>query len=214
MLGYKYIGKWIDEENTEPNEEDPDSDEPVIYYVKDLGAKYQKFDTLSPKALVDADRTIIGKSIPDFTCFWMNTFQYKSFTLDFLWYASIGMDKYNATKASTYITGVNADVSGFVSDSLNYFRSGRFYESSYFVENASFIRLKYITLNYKHPKSFYNNVYLSLSLTLDNVITLTKYSGYDPESSIYTDNNFTDNALDIGGYPNPRGILFSIDLTF
>jgi hypothetical protein len=65
-----------------------------------------------------------------------------------------------------------------------------------------------------HPKPVFNKANLSLSVNLDNVITLTKYSGYDPESSIYTDNNFTDNALDMGGYPNPTGVIFSINLTF
>ena len=214
ILAYDYAGEWTEDETPETGSENGEPVEPEINYIEHRGMKYVKYDTLNPSRLVDEDRTIIGKSIPDYTCFWTNTIQYKAFTLEFLWYATIGVDKYNATKASTYITGVNSEVSRYVADTLNHFLDKIFYESSYFVENASFIRLKYITLTYKHPKPVFNKANLSLSVNLDNVITLTKYSGYDPESSIYTDNNFTDNALDMGGYPNPTGVIFSINLTF
>jgi hypothetical protein len=54
----------------------------------------------------------------------------------------------------------------------------------------------------------------SFSLSFENIITITRYKGYDPEATVYTDNSFSDNALDIGAYPAPRSVFFGIDLTF
>jgi hypothetical protein len=88
------------------------------------------------------------------------------------------------------------------------------YESSYFVEDASFIRLKYLTLAYHPKRLLWNRVEYSLSVSLENIFTITSYKGYDPEATIYTGNSFTDNAIDRGAYPTSKAIYFSIGLKF
>jgi hypothetical protein len=157
---------------------------------------------------------VIGNSIPDFTFNWLNNFEYKNFYCEMLWYGAMGVDKYNATKASTFITGLNSEVRNIVMDTMKYHTTNIFYESSYFVEDASFIRLKTLSFTYSQPKKIASKISMEYTLSFENLITITRYSGYDPEASIYTDNNFTDNAIDKGAYPNPRGVFLSINMTF
>ncbi len=55
---------------------------------------------------------------------------------------------------------------------------------------------------------------MKLSLSFDNLLTYTRYKGYDPEATIYTDNNFSDNAIDRGAYPSPKAVYATIQLRF
>lgn len=207
IIGYKYIGKWSDVEQLLIEGETPK-------YIENSGLAYLKTDTLDMSNITEKDKTIIGNSIPDFTFSWINNLEYKNFSLEMMWYGAIGVDKYNSTKASTYISGVSHEVRNIVLDSMDYHSSNIFYESSFFVEDASFIRLKTLTLRYRPNKKLVSKIAMEFSVSFENLVTLTNYSGYDPEATIYTNNNFTDNAIDKGAYPNPRGVYFSINLTF
>jgi hypothetical protein len=131
-----------------------------------------------------------------------------------LWYGVIGCDKYNATKAATFITGTNSEVRYMVLDKVKGITNQVFYESSYFVEDASFVRLKTLRFSYSPAKKIFSKINMKFTLSFENLLTLTQYSGYDPEATIYTDNNFTDNAIDKGAYPSPQGTYFSINLAF
>ena len=207
ITGYSYQGLWDD---------DIHSDEVNGYqkYFESYGLAFLKTDSLNPNGLTEDDKTVIGNSIPDFTCNWINMIRYKNFTCEMLWYAVIGVDKYNATKAATYLTGTNSAVRDIVLDTLDYLRFRYFYESSFFVEDASFIRLKTLSFTYTQPKKIASRIGIEYTLSFENLVTLTRYTGYDPEATIYTNNNFTDNAMDRGSYPNPQGIYFSINLSF
>jgi TonB-linked SusC/RagA family outer membrane protein len=203
IFGYEYVGKATDEMSAED----------ANLYFNSNGLKYRKYDTVNA-AVTANDRTIIGNSIPDYTLSWYNSLTMNKFTLDFLWYAVKGIQKYNATRAATYMGGNNRELIGILADSIAAFRFDLVYQSSYFVEDASFIRLKYITLNY-HPTSLlWDKVDYSISLSFENLFTITGYKGYDPESTIYTGNSFTDNAIDRGAYPSPRSIHVGINLKF
>jgi TonB-dependent starch-binding outer membrane protein SusC len=205
ITGYHYMGSWANLS---------DEQKASKKYVQKLGIAYLKIDSLHLTNLGEYDKTIIGNSIPDFTFNWINFFEFKNFSCDMLWYGVIGLDKYNATSASTYIAGTNRKVSDFVNQNLRGILNGVFYESSYFIEDASFIRLKTLSFTFKQPQKIKSIISLSYTLSFENLITLTHYGGYDPEATIYTDNNFTDNAMDRGAYPNPQGIYFTINLTF
>jgi len=207
ITGFSYQGIWNDSIHTAKQGELPK-------YVNDLGLAYLKVDTLFPSKLINNDKVSIGNSIPKFTCHWINEIEYKNFSCNMLWYAVIGVDKYNATKASTYITGVNSAVKEIVSDTLSYVITPEFYESSYFVEDASFLRLKTLRFSYRQAKKLVSKISITYTITFENLVTITKYSGYDPEATVYTNNSFTDNAIDRGAYPNPKGYYFSINLEF
>ena len=207
ITGYKYIGKWKDYYDPEYKNKNP-------LYVEGTGLAYARYDSVLSNRVKETDKQIIGNSIPDFTFNWINNFEYKNFSFEMMWYGAVGVDKYNATKASTFITGLNSEVRNIVLDTMLYHSSNTFYESSYFVEDASFIRLKTLSFSYRQPKKIASKVALEYTVSFENLITLTRYSGYDPEAAIYTNNNFTDNAIDRGAYPNPKGVYFSINMSF
>jgi TonB-linked SusC/RagA family outer membrane protein len=201
IKGYKYIGPWT-AEDTKLNDK---------RFKKSTGSKYLAVDTTSTK-LSSADYVTIGKTLPDYTWNWDNQFVFKNFSLDLLWYAVKGVNKFNATRASTYMSGLNSEVEGFVNRGDASLTDSRFYRSSYFVEDASFVRLKRLTFSYQFPKKVFKYADLRMSMSLENFITLTKYKGYDPEASIYTDNSFSDFGVDRGAYPNPKSVFFSINI--
>jgi len=203
ILGYQYTGQWTEADDTLNNNQ----------YLHSHGAKYLNADTTN-KELDVYDKTLIGNAIPDFTLFWNNTFQYKNLTIFFQWYAVLGIEKFNATRASTFYSMKNAEVGRFVSDSMNYYEDPVFYQSSYFIEDASFIRLKTLSFTYQPEQLLFQTVKTAFSISFENLITITRYSGFDPEASIYTDNNFSDNAVDLGAYPSPRSIFLGLNFTF
>ena len=94
--------------------------------------------------------------------------------------------------------------------------------SSRYVEDGSYVRLKSITLGYSIPDAILSKLSISKArfyLTAENLFTWTKYSGLDPELSIYGRSN--DNSLkniapgiDYGTYPQTRDIIFGLNLSF
>ena len=89
--------------------------------------------------------------------------------------------------------------SGFSGNGSNY------YLSDYYVQNASFLRIDNINLGYNVGKVFKNKAALRINATVQNVLTITKYTGLDPEMNGGIDNNF---------YPRPRTIVLGINLDF
>jgi TonB-dependent starch-binding outer membrane protein SusC len=200
IYGYQYLGRVTPTDKQDKR------------YIRYGTEKYVNADS-GDFTLNEKDKMAIGNSMPKFTWNWYHSFTYKNFTLDMLWYAVVGVKKYNATRAGSYIAATNRELNNFINDTLKAYTTSVFYESSYFVEDASFIRLKQLTLSFEPTKKFYNRVSMKFSITLENFLLITKYKGYDPESTIYTDNNFSDNAIDRGAYPNPKAFLISISLT-
>ncbi len=204
IYGFKYLGRWTDEDEVANN----------IQYIEKGGLKYLNHDTADLN-LYSSDKVLIGNSIPDYTWNWYNSIQYKNFTVSFLWYAVVGVDKFNATRAATYIAATNHELNSFIADTIKGITSSDvFYESSYFIDDASFIRLKNLTFSYFPEKKFFDYVSVKLSLSFENLLTITGFKGYDPETSVYTDNHFSDNAVDRGAYPNPKAVYVSIKLNF
>jgi TonB-linked SusC/RagA family outer membrane protein len=204
IYGYKYLGKYTEE----------DKQARLRKYVQLLGGKFLNADTITSGGLGEDDKIVIGNSLPDFTWNFYSSFVYKNFSVDMLWYGVAGVKKYNATRAASYITGTNSEINQLIYDTLGVFRHPNFYESSYFVEDAGFARLKSLTFTYSPKELFFNHINMKFSLSFENLITLTKYKGYDPETTIYTDNTFSDYAVDRGAYPIPKAIYASINLTF
>ncbi|MDO6674856.1 TonB-dependent receptor [Tenacibaculum sp. 1_MG-2023] len=144
--------------------------------------------------LNDDDYVVIGKPFADFTMNWSNKLKYKNFDLNFLWAWSEGNDVYNNTLAFTGSTG-SIGFNKFVSQG-NYWtptntntgiprpnsatQAYNSQDSSRYVEDGSFIKLRNITLGYNLPKiKGFDQVRLTLSG--DNLIVITDYSGNDPE---------------------------------
>ena len=85
-----------------------------------------------------------------------------------------------------------------------------------FIEDASWVRLRNVSLGYSVPAKFFKGTPIqgiTVSFTGNNLLLFTNYSGYDPESS---SNNAGSNADGFSGftYPQLRSYLFSVNLNF
>ena len=86
---------------------------------------------------------------------------------------------------------------------------------SWAVEDGSYLKLSNITLGYTFPKKIVNKIGLSklrLYATGNNLLTWTKYTGYDPEVS--TMSNAMTPGVDFGAYPRSRSFVFGVNVAF
>lgn len=90
------------------------------------------------------------------------------------------------------------------------------YPSSYYVENGSYLRIAQITLGYSLPKEFLNKIMVTnarIYFTMNNVATITGYSGYDPEVPAASGVTVTP-GYDNSTYPRSKSYVLGINLTF
>jgi hypothetical protein len=78
--------------------------------------------------------------------------------------------------------------------------------SDRFLEDGSFLKVRNVTFGYNLPKQWTKNVKVKFYANIDNLLTLTKYSGLDPEVGI--------NGYDSFIYPPARTVLFGINVKF
>jgi hypothetical protein len=91
---------------------------------------------------------------------------------------------------------------------------GNYLLHSYAIENGSFLRINNITVGYSLPKAFLSKVKvqnLRFYVTLNNLYTFTKYSGYDPEVNTRRNTPLTP-GVDYAAYPRSRAFLFGLNL--
>lgn len=204
IIAYQYEGFWNDDFANSTDKK----------YVNDHGIAYLKTDIEQADVLTEKDKVIVGQTIPKFTYAWSTLFEYRNLSFEMDWYGVAGVQKFNATRAATYITGLNPGTKEFVYKGIDAITDHALYESSYFVEDASFLRLKNLRITHRVPNKTSDNFEIQYGLTFANLITITRYGGYDPEATIYTRNNFSDNAIDKGAYPNPLGIFLNMNIVF
>lgn len=90
------------------------------------------------------------------------------------------------------------------------------YPSSYYVEDGSYLRVSIVTLGYSFPKEFLSTVRLTnarIYATVNNLATITGYSGYDPEVSAASGVAVTP-GYDSSSFPRSRSYVLGINLTF
>lgn len=172
-----------------------------------------------------SDKQYIGDANPDFIFGMTNTIKWKGITLSFLITGSVGNDIYNASKiemvgmynGNNQITDVlrRWRVPGQVTDIPKAGELDNIKASSRWVEDGSYVKIKNITLSYDivHPKLKKINIArIQPYITLDNMVTFTNYSGYDPEVSQYT-SAYT-MGIDWGTYPNVKSVTFGVNVDF
>lgn len=89
--------------------------------------------------------------------------------------------------------------------------------TDYAVENASFLRVQNITLGYTLPKAFVQKLYLSnvrFYFTGYNLLTITNYSGSDPETDVSSKKNAMCPGIDYAAYPKSRLYVFGVNVSF
>ncbi|WP_230471231.1 hypothetical protein [Hymenobacter jejuensis] len=91
---------------------------------------------------------------------------------------------------------------------------GNYFLHSYAVEDGSFLRVNNVTMGYSLPKGLISRAKLTqlrFYVTLNNLYTFTKYSGYDPEVNTRRGTPLTP-GVDYAAYPRSRAFLFGINL--
>lgn len=162
------------------------------------------------------DRIILGSIQPDFTYGFSSQLNWKRFDVNVTFSGSYGNKLFNALGRRLEQTGdsynllrtvLNSWTTENPSQRFPYAGNERLssYIDSRFVEDASYLKLRNVTLGYKLPfrRSLPFNV--RIFTTASNLFTVTSYSGHDPEVSSGTDS---------GVYPSSRSFVFGFDLTF
>lgn len=176
------------------------------------------------------DQTFIGNPNPLFTFGFTNSLSYKGFDLsiflqgsygnkilNFLRRRTQGLDRlYNNQLASSFdywrADNPNASLPRLVAgeDNPNLFVSDRF------VEDGSYLRIQNVSLGYVVPTALSNRLKMSrlrVYATVQNLYTLTRYSGLDPEIGAFNQNALLMN-IDNGRYPTPRTYTVGLNVEF
>jgi TonB-linked SusC/RagA family outer membrane protein len=175
------------------------------------------------------DRCIIGDPNPDWSMGVNLTLRYKALSLDMFFAGDFGFDIQNLMKrqllSMTYgnlstnrsvdilkaWTPTNTDTSIPALSLTDDNDEARF--STYYVEDGSFLKMKYLKLSYALPKKWVKKIgasQLGVYGQVENVFTLTDYSGLDPEILPGEYGARIDN----GAYPRPRTYTVGLNLTF
>lgn len=174
----------------------------------------------------DKDRVVIGNPMPLHTGGFNNNFTYKDFNLNIFFQWSYGNDVFNANRLMFEGNSTNRNINQFASynnrwtpDNQNdeLFRIGgsgpRGVYSSRTIEDGSFLRLKTVQLSYNVPVMPIKGVKsILLSLSGQNLLTFTKYSGMDPEVSVR--NTALTPGFDYSAYPSNRTFTFGVKVGF
>lgn len=241
MYGYEFDGIYQTNDFTWQDNSNPSipSDERK-YILNDDGLIFSggtpspgmlKYSDISgpegvPDGIIDEeyDRTIIGNSNPKHIGGLNNTFKYKNFDLSLFFQWSYGNKIFNASKLREY------GLQSFMNINQEYYENywsetnptnlfpglGQigFTSSSFFVEDGSFLRFKNLTLGYSLSNKLLTNTGLSavkFFMVGTNLLTWTKYSGFDPEVS---SNNPLLPGFERFSYPRSRTINFGVNVKF
>lgn len=172
------------------------------------------------------DRTVIGSGQPDFFFGITNRFSFRRFDLNVFFQGSYGNEIYNATRIDLegMFDSKNQSVAvlnrwkqpGDITDVPRSRNMFNVHNSSRFIEDGSYLRLKSVTLSYKvldnNPR-FMEIRNLSVFVTGRNLLTFSNYSGLDPEVNAFG-NSAVELGIDYGTYPQSRTVIFGINVEF
>jgi TonB-linked SusC/RagA family outer membrane protein len=210
--------------NREPTQDELDNG--IAFQTTQFGDRF----VVGPDDFSLAERVVIGNPNPDWTGGIGNRFSYKGFDLNVLFQFVVGNDVYNG--AGTFMSCNACFYDNQTDDQLDrwqepgditdvpearLFQSNGDGESSRYLEDASYLRLKTMTLGYNLPSSLLGKATLRnmrIYVTGQNLLTFTGYSGWDPE--VNTD--FIDGNIALGtdfyAAPQPRSITFGVNVGF
>lgn len=162
-------------------------------------------------SITNNDRYLTKSPTPKYFLGFNSQFNYKNFDLGFNLRANIGNYAFNQVAAKNSTSAGIYGGQGFLTNlhhsaletGFTQTNSAEQIKSDYYLENASFLKMDNITFGYSFQK-FLGCIDGRLSLSVQNVFTLTKYSGLDPENS----------GVDSNMWPRPRTYTLGVSLNF
>lgn len=192
--------------------------------------------------VTDSDQVILGNPIPKFVYGFSAGLNYKNFDLNLVFSGVAGLKLLNGLKffTSTEATGHNTttsmlgrwrqpgDVASLPRAGQDATSSGNLRPSDWWLENGDYLRLRNLTIGYTLPKEIVSGIgnghvftRIRLYIAAQNLLTITKYSGYDPELSTQSGLNTTTHpsyvftrGIDDGAVPQPRTFLGGLQIGF
>jgi TonB-linked SusC/RagA family outer membrane protein len=163
-----------------------------------------------------ADRKILGSTQPALTFGFSTQYTWRNLDLSASFAGSYGNKLYNALGRTLELTNDSYNVLSTVRGSWTPENGGNTlplaskartisYIDDRYVQDASYLKLRNLTVGYRIPLSRDIPVNVRIYATGQNLLTLTQYKGYDPEVSSGTDS---------GAYPSARSIIFGTNISF
>lgn len=181
-------------------------------------------DSNNDGSISNADRVYSGSGLPEYEIGYNFNANYKGFDLSMQWYAALGHEIMNGSKATAYGQGRHKDLIYAWSESntstpIPAFRGDikahpnfRGYNDLW-LEDGDYLRLKNVTIGYNFPKKLVEKAGLSklrVYATGQNLLTITGYEGYNPEIG----GGISARGLDKGNYPITSQYLFGLEFNF
>lgn len=176
--------------------------------------------------ITTADKHYLGSAQPKYTYGFSNTFTYKRFDLSFLFQGSYGNKIFNLLQQTLERPTLSLNASAKLVDRWSPSNPdgtvARATDSPVpqvtdrYIENGSYVKLKNLSLGYSFAGSAASRIHakqLRLYVSAQNLFTITRYTGYDPEANFYDGDN-TKAGVDYGIYPPTRTFLAGLNITF
>nr|WP_245576567.1 TonB-dependent receptor [Flexithrix dorotheae] len=197
--------------------------------------RFRYRDISGPEGVPDGqitadDRTYLGSPVPKFTGGLTIKLDYKAFSLETYAFMSAGNKIWNQSKWFNhfYPSFAGASISENVKDSWTFENpnsenpifenvsnfSTNTQGNSWYVEDGTYFRMQNITLSYNFPQVMLSKMKLEklrVFAGLNNIFTITNYSGLDPSVGGNVDTQF---GIDVGNYPITRSFTFGVNLGF
>ncbi|HUQ66116.1 MAG TPA: TonB-dependent receptor [Flavitalea sp.] len=228
MYGYGTQGLWKESESAE------------AYKYGQLPGEIHYVDVNNDGEIDLLDQMVIGQALPKYIFGWSNRITYKGFDLNFLFQGVKGNNIFNMAKIRLESPGSgtsnrllnrwtpqnqNTDIPAFIDDQtrLNAQLTDKINISDIdvnalkrFVEDGSYTRLKNVIIGYTLNPHIINRLGLNrirVFASATNLLTITNYTGYDPEVSSYNEND-AQVGIDMGNYPSAKTYTIGLDVIF
>ena len=188
---------------------------------------YRKLDGSLTRTPDGEDRYVLGQGYPKSTFGWNNMLRWKNWSLNVFMNAALGVDRQNLLRttlshgggSNKYTTLAEAyfknwdNVENKADAKFSSLKNGnnrRIFMSTQWLENASFMKMKNLSLSYQIPKDVLKVAEANITFSVQNIFTITKYKGMDPETYY----GLGGQGVDLGAYPVPRTYTFGLMLNF
>lgn len=199
---------------------------PILSGVSQQEGDRKYVDINGDGKVTTEDKHNLGNSQPKFNFGFSNNIYYKNFDLSFFFQGSYGNKIFNLLRQKLEIPTLSLNASANLLDRWTPTnKEAEFPKATNspvpqvidsYVEDGSYVKLKNVSLGYNFSKNIISKIgakQLRIYVSAQNLLTLTNYTGLDPEVNFYDQDNLRQ-GIDYGAYPTSRTILAGLNITF